>query len=235
MKIIEREEKAQAVHSSTVGAVKRALMTFKDRMTRYRIVRPSASYATLNEEFVKEITDPDDPKLVIVDFSPDGAPGVDLRTKQFIVYYVLKLLFDEFVKYKIGNENRVMLVVIEEAQNYAPNQREYPIGFSVARSMLALAATQGRKFGLSLALVTQRPGFVDPVIMSMVNTFLIHRVSPGDVKFVQLATGGLPKHIASKLSSLETGLAILVGQMNPFPHPVLTKIRKRRSHRAGSI
>ena len=228
---ILEEEKA---HKSTAEAVRRTLHIFLDRARRSGIVDP-AGRATFTEDLVDEIVSPESPGLVIVDFSAEGSPGIDLRTKQFIVYYVLRLLFNKFVEYRSNGKDRVMGVVIEEAQNYAPNQKEYPIGYSVARGVLATTATQGRKFGLSLVLVTQRPGFVDPVIMSMMNTFIVHRISPGDIRFVQAATGGLPRHIASKLSRLETGLAILVGQMNRFPYPLLARIRKRRKHLAGSI
>ncbi len=233
-RLLDREVEDKRAHQTTAQAVARALLSFKERVRKHGIVDPHAE-PSFTPDFVDDVVDPDRPGLVIIDMSAEGMPGLDLRDKQFIVYYVLRLLFNKFVEYRARGENRVLMVVVEEAQNYAPNQREYPIGFSVARTVLAGIATQGRKFGLSLALVTQRPAFVDPVIMSMMNTFIVHRVSPGDIRFVQVATGGLPRHIASRLPRLETGLAIIVGQMNKFPQPVMASIEKRRSHRAGSV
>jgi len=228
--IIENHE----AHTSTKAAVKRTVSVFYEKMKKFGLL-PTGLEEGINEEFVDDITNPEEPCLAIVDFSPEGAAGVDLRLKQFVVYYLARLFLNKFIEYKTQGKQRAALMIVEEAQNYLPNQREYPLGYSVARSVLALVATQGRKFGLSLALVTQRPSFVDPVVLSMMNTFIVHRVSSGDVKFVQLATGGLPRHLASKLPVLETGLAIIIGQMSPFPYPVLAKIRRRKSHAAGSI
>ena len=222
-------------HRLTKAAVARTIRSFYELVsTRYNILA-LPGLPRIDESFIDDATSPRRPMLVIVDFSPEGAPGVELRLKQFIVYYFSRLILNRFTYYKTRNEPRVAMLVVEEAQNYIPNQREYPIGFSVARRYLALAATQGRKFGLSLALVTQRPGFVDPVVLSMMNTFIIHRVASGDTRFVQLATGGLPRHIASRLPLLETGVAVITGQMSPFPYPILAKMDKRESHGAGSL
>ncbi len=233
--VLEKARERKIAHQATVDAVRRAIRVFHAKISQYGVVGKHADMATVNEEFVETVVDPDAPGLVIVDFSADGAPGVELKVKQFVLGYMVRLLFNMFVRFKLHDINRVALVVIEEAQNYAPNQYTYPIGHSVARNILALAATQGRKFGLSLLFATQRPSFVDPVIMSMANTFIIHRVAPGDISFVEKVTGGLPNHVRPRLSTLETGLAIVVGQMSVFPTPTLTKIRKRRRHQAGTV
>lgn len=233
-KICELVEETEG-HRATKAAVARTLRSFHELVAhRYDILAIPNAFR-VDTAFIDQVTEPRKPLLVIVDFSPDGAPGVELRLKQFIVYYFSRLILNRFTEYKTEGRLRVAMLVIEEAQNYIPNQREYPIGFSVARRYLALAATQGRKFGLGLALVTQRPGFVDPVVLSMMNTFIIHRVASGDTRFVQIATGGLPRHIASRLPLLETGTAVITGQMSPFPYPILAKIDRRASHAAGSL
>lgn len=222
-------------HKATVAAVKRTITSFVNQLNKNGVIPADYKEATVHDDFVDYVTDKERPRLVIVDFSTEGAAGVDLRIKQFIVSYMLSLFFMKFIYYRVKNIDRVCLVAVEEAQNYAPNMQTYPLGYSVARNILAMVATQGRKFGLSLALITQRPGFVDPVVMSMMNTFIIHRVSPGDIRFVELATGGLPSHMRARLPTLETGLAIIVGQMNVFPYPIVAKIYRRKSHRAGQV
>ena len=234
-KVLSSVAEESGAHGATVAAVKRALASFRSRLSQYRIIPRDYKEAIVNEDFVDDVTSIKEPKLVITDFSTEGALGVDLRLKQFIVSYMLNLFFKKFVRYRIDKADRVSLIIVEEAQNYAPNTQTYPVGFSVARNILALVATQGRKFGLSLALVTQRPSFVDPIVMSMMNTFIIHRVSPGDLRFVDQVTGGLPSHVKTRLPTLETGLAVIVGQMNVFPYPVTAKVRRRRSHRVGRI
>ena len=96
---------------------------------------------------------------------------------------------------------------------------------SIAKNKLSAIATQGRKFGLSLCLISQRPSFVDPVILSMCNTFLIHGISPEDVGFVKTVTGGLPSALASRLTRLEQGELIVTGQMCRVPFPVVLRVK----------
>jgi DNA helicase HerA-like ATPase len=164
--------------------------------------------------------------MIVIDFTAIGAPGYPIHVKQFIVYYIAYILFKRFVEYKQQEElQRSLLFVIEEDQNYCPNLAEYRIGYSLARDVLQQIATQGRKFGLCLCLVTQRPSYVDPVIISMCNTFFIHRIAPGDESFVRRVTGGLPESLEKKLTRLETGYVIIAGQAIKSGLPILAHIR----------
>jgi len=89
---------------------------------------------------------------------------------------------------------------------------------------------------LSLILISQRPSFVDRIVLSMCNTFLIHRLSPEDVAFVRNVTGGLPASLASRLTTLDRGNLILTGQMSRVPFPLLLRITPRDrtvAHTAG--
>lgn len=224
---LERAKKEKGIHDQTFSAIKRAITKFVEDAEMYDLIKPRES-AGLNDTFVDSLTDPEKPKLVIIDFSVDGAPGVSLQLKQLVVSYITKLLFKKFTDYKVNKEDRILLLIIEEAQNYCPNQETFPIGYSLAKENLAQIATQGRKFGLSLCLVSQRPSFVDQIVLSMVNTFIIHRVSAADVTFIKRITGGLPEAIENKLTNLSTGKAIVTGQMNAIGFPVLVNIPKRK-------
>ena len=216
------------IHEQTLSAILRALNKFKaDIVDTYELIQYSG-LVTLSSEFIDNITNPKNPTLVILDFSADGAPGISLQIKQLVISYLTKLLLKKFTEYKIEGKEKILLLIIEEAQNYCPNLAIYPIGYSLARNNLAQIATQGRKFGLSLCLISQRPSFVDPVILSMVNTFIIHRVSAGDVPFIKTVTGGLPKVIEDKLVNLTTGRAIITGQMNRLGFPVIVDIPERK-------
>ncbi len=231
--MINEDREKRRVHSMTADAVIRALEVFYNRVVeKWRLIEVNST--KINEDFIDRITAPGSPSLAIVDFSSYGAVGVEPEIKQLIVYYLLTLLFNRFTYYRIRGDPRLLLFILEEAQNYAPNTSVYPIGFSVARKILATVATQGRKFGLCLCLVTQRPSYVDPIVMSMINTYIIHRISPGDLSFVNNVTGGLPRHVRARLTTMETGLAVVVGQMNIFPHPLYVKVYRRASHRMGS-
>ena len=233
--ILEDMAAGGEVHRSTAGAVKRQLRVFQAMLSKYRLLPElGLQRPTIDRGFVDELTQPEGPGLAILDYTVHGVPA-PLEVKQFLVYYLAKLFFDRFVEYTMsGEEKRILVFALEEAQNYAPNLGQYQVGFSIARGMLHTIATQGRKFGLALAVVTQRPRYVDPVVLSMMNTFVIHRVPPGDVGFVEQVTGGLPRGIRAGLSTMEKGTAIIVGQMNPAPLPTIARVRRRRRHEVSS-
>jgi len=225
---LDKAKEDKLIHDQTLNAIKRALNKFKsDVIDRYELVT-YRSRVTFSADFIDSITSPKNSTLAIIDFSADGAPGVSLQLKQLVVAYVTKLLLKRFTEYKMRGTDRILLLIIEESQNYCPNLETYPIGYSLARDNLAQIATQGRKFGLSLCLVSQRPSFVDQIVLSMVNTFIIHRISAGDVLFVKRVAGGLPEVIEDKLTSLATGRAIITGQMNKLGFPVLVDIPERK-------
>jgi len=225
---LEQARESRLIHDQTLHAIKRALNKFKtDVVDKYQLITYSRQ-VTFSSNLIDSITHPRSPSLVIVDFSADGAPGVSLQLKQLLVAYITKLLLKQFTDYKMGGSDRILLLIIEEAQNYCPNLETYPIGYSLARDNLAQIATQGRKFGLSLCLVSQRPSFVDQVVLSMVNSFIIHRISVGDVPFVKRVAGGLPDVFEDKLTSLATGRAVITGQINRLGFPVIVDIPERK-------
>ena len=216
----------RTIHPQTARAIKSAIEHFRSEVvTKYNLL-PEEGTATISSEFVKDITD--NPQLAIIDFSTGGATGVPLQIKQLVIAYLTKMLYNTFTKYKMEGDERYLLLIIEEAQNYCPNPSTYPIGYTLTRETLSLIATQGRKFGICLCLVTQRPSFVDPIVLSMVNTFFIHRVSVDDVNFVKKVTGGLPKVLENRLVNLGRGDMIITGQMNILGFPVFCEVKDAR-------
>jgi uncharacterized membrane protein len=60
----------------------------------------------------------------------------------------------------------------------------------------------------------------------MCNTFLIHRIAPGDESFVKKVTGGLPTSLERRLTKLDAGYVIITGQVIKSGLPILARIRK---------
>jgi len=213
-----------SISSQTRDAILRQLDTFKrDIADSYALIGKT------KEPFTESTVDQLVKKggMAVIDFTVTGAPGYPSRVKQLIVYYISYVLFKSFVNYKIKEpQQRSLLYIIEEAQNYCPNLAEYKIGYSLARDILHRIATQGRKFGLCLCLITQRPSYVDPVVISMCNSFFIHRIAPGDESFVKKITGGLPPSLERRLSKLSAGEVIITGQIIKSGLPILARIRK---------
>jgi hypothetical protein len=224
------------IHSSTRPAIIRALKKFRDDVEGVQegMKLLSQDSPLKDKKTFDELTRFGN--IAIVDFSAEAAPGVDLPMKQLVMNYLATLLFDQFTQYRIHNEDRYLLFAIEEAQNFCPDA-SYPVATSIAKTKLSAIATQGRKFGLSLCLISQRPSFVDRIVLSMCNTFFIHRISPEDVSFVRSVTGGLPPTLVARLTRLEQGEVIVTGQMPTVPFPLVITIPKEDRvvpHRAGT-
>jgi DNA helicase HerA-like ATPase len=88
-----------------------------------------------------------------------------------VISVISRLAFDLAVWSKGGLP---MLLVCEEAHRYAPAT---DVKFVPTRQALSRIAKEGRKYGLSLALVTQRPSELDPTILSQCGTAVALRLS----------------------------------------------------------
>lgn len=220
--LVNKIERDTEIHRATKGAILRALSTFREVEEKHRLFS-SESPLKDKKQFVDELTRLGN--IALIDFSAEAAPGVELRIKQLVITYLASMLFDEFTRYKIEGEDRYLTFAIEEAQNFCPSS-SFPIGATLAKSKLSAIATQGRKFGLGLCLISQRPSFVDRIVLSMCNTFFIHRISPEDVRFVKAVTGGLPSTLAARLTKLSLGEMIVTGQMSKVPFPLVISVPK---------
>ncbi len=223
----------QVVHPASASGAARALDNFVGVVeNRHRLLSAQSPISDPHQDFVDDMTS--NHGLSIIDFSAEGAPGVDLRIKQLVVTYLATLLLNRFTDFKVRGDARYLIFVLEEAHNFAPNSN-YPISYSLAQRKLSDISTQGRKFGLSLCVISQSPRFVDQIVVSMCNTFFLHKISHEDVSFVRSVTGGLPPSLLSRLTTLDRGELIFAGQMNPVPFPILAKITDKRlvEHRAG--
>ncbi|MDR3500224.1 MAG: DUF87 domain-containing protein [Parvibaculum sp.] len=89
-----------------------------------------------------------------------------------VISVISRLAFDLAVWSKGGLP---MLLVCEEAHRYAPAGPDEK--FAPTRQALSRIAKEGRKYGLSLALVTQRPSELDPTVLSQCSTAIAMRLS----------------------------------------------------------
>lgn len=155
-------------------------------------------------------------KVNVVDLS-----RVDEDAADVVVSHILRVLLVERKRHKHGLQSRVpypVLAVLEEAHILAPRDDE-----TLSKYWLARIAREGRKFGIGLMLVSQRPKGLDPDILSQMNNLVVLRiVEPSDQRYIQEASESLSSDLVEQLPSLNTGEAILVG---PFVRiPALVKI-----------
>lgn len=119
------------------------------------------------------------------------------------------------------------LVVLEEAHNFAPAKA---MSYAEKRSIeiTRRIAQEGRKFGLGLVLISQRPSRLDETALSQCNSQIIMRlINPADQRFVRQAVETLNEDDLRMLPSLDVGEAIFSGQMINFA--VLARVKEPES------
>lgn len=124
-----------------------------------------------------------------------------------------------------------IFVVIDEAHNLAP---EHPLTESAAALSEALVriAMEGRKYGLFLVLVTQRPSRVNSNLLSQCDNLCLMKMSnPADVRLVQERFGFVPSGWAEKALEFERGQALLCGSF--VQRPVVAQVAPRRTIEGG--
>jgi hypothetical protein len=119
-----------------------------------------------------------------------------------------------------GSRNaQPFVLVLEEAHNYLkPGRENEPAGVRLSRASFERIAKEGRKYGLSLVIASQRPSDVSPTVLSQCANFLVHRIqNPDDIDYFKkiLPTGS--REILEQLPILAPGDGILVGSALNVP------------------
>lgn len=123
-----------------------------------------------------------------------------------------------------GDLKLPVLLVLEEAHNFAP-ARANTEAEKRAITTTKQIAQEGRKFGVGVVLISQRPSRLDETTLSQCNSFIIMRmVNPADQNFVRQVIETLGEDEARMLPDLDVGEALLSGQMINFP--VLVRIKE---------
>ena len=150
----------------------------------------------------------------------DGKPvtimdlsGVPSETLNVVVSVLCRITFD----FGLWSERAVpILLVCEEAHRYAPQNSE--AGFEPTKRALSRIAKEGRKYGVSLCVVSQRPSELATGMLSQCNTIFAMRLSnQKDQDFVRAAMSDNAIGIIDFLPSLHNGEAIAVGEGVPVP------------------
>lgn len=115
-----------------------------------------------------------------------------------------------------------VLLVCEEAHRYVPNSGEAQYG--AAQSAIRRIAKEGRKYGIGLFLVSQRPSEVESTVLSQCNSWIVLRITnEADREHVR---GVLPESMSGltkMLSGLRRQEAIFVGQAAMLPSRIMIR------------
>lgn len=145
----------------------------------------------------------DDKPVTVVDLS-----AVPSEILNVVVSVLCRITFD-FAQW--SDQTVPILLVCEEAHRYAPQDDR--LGFRPTRNALARIAKEGRKYGVSLCVVSQRPAELDSSVVSQCNTvFAMRLTNQQDQEFVRSALSDSAAGLVDALPTLRNAEAIAVGE-----------------------
>lgn len=199
------------------GQFTRLLMRLESRLNdkRYDLIFKPKTYtssASMEQLFKRILGEEEEPKkIVIMDLSP-----VPFEVRTSVISLVLRCLFDFCYWYKRKNNKSYALAVFaDEAHAYL---NDSDINHKPSRLSAERIAKEGRKYGISLTVISQRPREVSSTILSQCNSFLCLRITnPDDQSYIKNLLPDSIKGIVDILSTLRRGECILLGDAVLMP------------------
>lgn len=139
---------------------------------------------------------------------------VDDRFAKVITKILSRLVFKEVV----ANEKRGSVpyhIIIEEAHRYVQNDRDINI---IGYNIFDRITKEGRKYGILLGLITQRPSELSDTAISQCSNFIILRMShPLDLDYIRRMVPNVSDEIVNKLKNLKPGNCVAFGSAFKVP------------------
>lgn len=155
--------------------------------------------------------------VTVVDLS-----GVPFEVLSVTVSLISRLIFDFCFHYSklqhaLGKLNDIpVMLVCEEAHNYVP--RDNHASYRASRKSIERIAKEGRKYGLSLMVVSQRPSEVSETIFAQCNNFISLRLTnDADQSYVRRLFPDNANAITEILPNLAPGECVVVGDAVLLP------------------
>ncbi len=147
-----------------------------------------------------------------------------------IVGTMLRIIYDMLFwaqDLPVGGRSQPLLVVVDEAHRFVPEGME-----TAARRTLSMIAKEGRKYGVGLLLVSQRPSEMDGTIVSQFGSMMALRLTNvSDRSRVAAAAPDDLGGLVDLLPSLRTGEGVFLGEIMPIPSRV--RVRKAMNKPVG--
>ena len=176
----------------------------------------NGTYISL-EKYLSDLMITNGKKYQLVNINLDD---VDDDFAKVITKIYSRLLF-EFTK---GLKQRASIpfhIFVEEAHRYIQNDRDrFLIGYNIFERI----AKEGRKYGLILGLITQRPVEMSDTVISQCSNFLIFKMNhPTDVEYIKKMVPNISDEIVEKQKSLQSGTCLAFG--SAFKIPLIVKLK----------
>ena len=176
----------------------------------------SGTYIPL-EKYLSDLMISNGKKYQLVNINLDD---VDDDFAKIITKVYSRLLF-EFTKALKDRASIPFHIFVEEAHRYIQNDTDrFLIGYNIFERI----AKEGRKYGLILGLITQRPVEMSDTVISQCSNFLIFKMNhPTDVDYIKKMVPNISDEIVEKQKSLQSGTCLGFG--SAFKIPLIVKLK----------
>lgn len=172
-------------------------------------------YITM-EQYIASLVTYNNQKAQIVNFNLEDA---DDRLSKTIVKIYAKLFFD-FTKRLNERASIPFHLVLEESHRYVQNDND---NFLLGYNIFERIAKEGRKFGMLLFLISQRPVELSETVISQCSNFLIFKMThPRDLEYMEKMLPNMSAEIMEKQKSLQPGTCVAFGRA--FSIPMIVKM-----------
>ncbi len=170
------------------------------------------------ENYVNRLLMKGERKAQVVNFNINY---VDDRFAKVIVKIISKMLFDVLKNYK-PRATFPIHIVLEEAHRYVQNDIDVSLlGYNIFERI----SKEGRKYGILLGLISQRPSELSETALSQVNNYLIFKMShPKDLEYIKKLIPFMTEEISKRLQIMQPGYCYVFG--SAFKIPTIIRIEK---------
>ncbi len=211
-----------------VGKLSNFVSRFENKLSDRRLdfLLGDAARDTSFEDVLKTLIGYGNEKsnITIIDLS-----GVPFDVLSITVSLISRILFEYGYYYKRlriaeqNNENEIndvpLLLVYEEAHKYVPN--DDAAKYRASRESIERIAKEGRKYGVTLLLASQRPSEISETIFSQCNNFLALRLTnPADQNYVKRLLPDTMGNLVDRMPTLRAGESLLIGDAVVLPSVV---------------
>jgi len=175
-------------------------------------------FITINEFISELILVNNNKRAQIINFVLEG---IDDRFTKSLVKVYSRLLFN-FSKNLTTRGSMPIHIMLEEAHRYVQKDNDINIlGYNIFERI----AKEGRKFGLVMDLITQRPTELSGTVLSQCSNFLIFKINhPTDLEYIEKMIPNISDDIIEKQKSLQSGTCVAFGKMMKIPMIVKMQI-----------
>ena len=156
---------------------------------------------------------------------------IDDRFAKALVKVYCRIIF----KFSKGLKDRGAMPVhlmLEEAHRYVQNDNDVNIlGYNIFERI----AKEGRKFGVILDLITQRPTELSETVISQCTNFLIFKIThPSDLEYIRKMVPNISSDVIEKQKSLQSGTCVAFGKMMKIPMIVKMQLPNPEPHSSNA-